>query len=293
MGIKSKSQLVRNLLCVLEAAKHGTITAAAEANGMKQSNFSNCIIELEKQINCELFNRIYNGMALTENGREFYKIACDLENVLYKVENFSTAVHKVSGDVRLWISEGLGATYLSSCLPEFLMQYPNVHIEIFCSIDSPKIVQEADMAIVYEKPKQNNAVVISENSLKFGLFASVGYLAKYGNPKSMKDLIENHKICDRDNFVNVWSEWNDVISNAKHIVTTTNSSSMLMRLTKDGIGIGLHPLGIASKEKDLIHLSGVGFELEHPFWIISHAASKDIPKIRALINYIKQAASQL
>lgn len=293
MGIKSKSVLIRNLLCFMEAAKHGTVSAAADANGMKQSNFSNCIKDLEGQFNCELFNRIYNGVSLTENGREFFKIACDLENVLFKIENFSTTVHKVSGDVRLWISEGLGATYLSSCLPEFLIQYPDVHIEIYCSIDSPKIVQEADMAIVYEKPKQNDAVIISENSLKFGLFASVSYLSKYGIPKSLEDLMENHKICDRDNFVNVWPEWNELINGSKHIVTTTNSSSMLMRLTKDGIGIGLHPLGIAKKEKDLIHLSRIGCDLEHPFWIISHAASKDIPKIRALIDYIKQAASQL
>lgn len=292
MSIKSKTVLVRNLLCFMEAAKQGTVSKAAQDSGMKQSNFSNCIKELEKKLKCELFVRMHNGVTLTENGKEFFKISCDLDNVLFKVENYSTAASKISGDVRLWISEGLGATYLSSCLPDFLMQYPDVHIEIFCSIDNPKVVQEADMAIVYDEPHQSDAVVISKNELRFGLFASRDYLTKYGCPKDLNELTQNHKICDRDNFADVWPEWKEVVKNSSHVVTTTNSTSMLRRLTRDGIGISLHPLGF-EKDKNIERILKDEFELSHPFWIISHAASKDVPKIRALIDHIKRAASQL
>lgn len=277
----------------MEAAKHGTVSNAALESGMKQSNFSNCIRELEKKLKCELFNRVHNGVRLTENGKEFFKIGCDLDNALFKIDNYSTAETKISGDVKLWLSEGLGATYLSSSLPKFLMQYPDVHIDIFCSIESPKIIQETDMAIVYEEPKQNDAVIISKNELKFGLFASKDYLANYGCPKSLDDLKQNHKICDRSNFVDVWPVWRDIIENSAHVVTTTNSTAMLMRLTTDGIGVGLHPLGVAGHEENLIHLPLLSDEIRHPFWIVSHAVSKDVPKIRALIDYIKKEASQL
>lgn len=293
MSIKGKVILIRNMLCFMETAKSGTVSAAADSNSMKQSNLSNCIKMLENKLKCKLFDRVYNGMSLTENGKEVFKIACDIDNVLFKMENFSTATHKISGDIRLWTSDGLGAGYLSTCLPDFLVQYPDVHIDIVCSIESPKIVQEADMAIVYDEPQQNDAVIISKNILNFGLFASMDYLSRYGYPKDIDDLVENHKICDRNNFAGLWPTWKNVVENAKHVVATTNSSSMLVRLTRDGIGIGLHPIGVAKKEKDLIHISNLDLGLSHPFWIISHQGTKDVPKVRALIDYIKEATSQL
>ena len=68
---------------------------------------------------------------------------------------------------------------------------------------------------------------------------------------------------------------------------------MLMHLTRDGIGIALHPMSIGLKEQNLVHLDKLKFSLSHPFWIISHVDAKDQPKIRALINYIKEATAQL
>ena len=64
-------------------------------------------------------------------------------------------------------------------------------------------------------------------------------------------------------------------------------------MTCDGIGIALHPIAIGKKEKDLMHLSQIGVELSHPFWIVSHKKGQNISKIRALINHIKEVTLQL
>lgn len=294
MSIKKDTIILKNLLCFAETTKNGQINSTALKQGMKQSNLSNTIKELEEMFNTKLFNRLHNGITLTETGREVFEIACGIENIIHRVNNFSLSTNKIAGDIRLWTSDGIGTSYISACLPDFYLKYPDVHLDIKCSLESPKIMHEIDMAIVYEEPKplDTDTVVISKNSLKFKLYAAKNYLSKFGYPENLEDLIENHRICTRRNF-ELWPLWNNVLEKSKHITATTNSSSMLLSIVKDGVGISLIPTCIGDKEPELMQLNKIKFEIEHPFWIISHKDTKDVPKVRALIDYIKDATGKL
>lgn len=108
MGIKDSSLWAREILSFLETAKNGSINGTAEANAMKQSNLSRTLKSLEEKLKCQLLERGYNGVRLTENGREVFKVACDLDKVIYKVKNFTISDKNVSGKIRLWTSDGLG-----------------------------------------------------------------------------------------------------------------------------------------------------------------------------------------
>lgn len=292
MGIKDKSIWARDILSFLETAKSGTISGTAQANAMKQSNLSKSLKNFEERLKCQVLERTHSGVRLTQNGREVFKLACDLDKTIYKVKNFVVSDKLISGKIRLWTSEGLGTGYLSAFLPEFLRKYPDVQIEIICSLDSPNSVHETDMAIVYNEPDCDDSEIVSKYDLKFGLFASMEYLSQFGYPKNLKDLQENHRICDRENFVQVWPKWQKFIDGAKHIVATTNSSAMLLRMTRDGVGIGLHPIGIGKQESNLIHLPQLNMELSHPFWIISHPENQNLPKIKALVEHILEVTLQ-
>lgn len=114
MGIKDSSLWAREILSFLETAKNGSINGTAEANAMKQSNLSRTLKSLEEKLKCQLLERGYNGVRLTENGREVFKVACDLDKVIYKVKNFTISDKNVSGKIRLWTSDGLGAMYILS-----------------------------------------------------------------------------------------------------------------------------------------------------------------------------------
>ena len=199
----------------------------------------------------------------------------------------------VSGKIRLWTSDGLGTGYLSACLSEFIAKYPDVKIDIVCSLDSPNSISTTDMAIVYDEPEFDDGEIVSRYELKFGLFASMDYLSKFGYPKDIKDLQENHRICDRENFAGVWPQWKKIIEGAKSVVATTNSSAMMLRMTRDGIGIGLHPVAIGKRESELIHLSQLGLKISHPFWIVSHKDGLEISEIKALIEHIREVTLQL
>ena len=292
MGIKDSTLWAREILSFLETAKNGTINGTAAANAMKQSNLSKAIKELENKLQCQLLERHYDGVKLTEVGKEVFMVACDLDKAIYRLKNFSASAQNISGKIRLWTSDGLGVGYLSSCLSDFMNKYPDVKVDVFCSLERPSF-STTDMAIVYDEPDFDDSEVVSAYTLKFALFASMGYLAKFGYPKTIRDLQENHRICDRENFASVWPQWNKLITGAKHVVATTNSSNLLLRMTCEGIGIALHPITIGKKEKSLVQLPPLGLNISHPFWVVSHKEGQNIPKIRALIEHIKEATAQL
>lgn len=292
MGIKDNILWAKEILSFLETAKNSSINKTAEANGMKQANLSKLLKTLEDKLQCHLLERTHNGIKLTENGHEVFKYACDLDKAIYKVKNFTTSEKNVSGKIRLWTSDGLGTGYLSACLADFVEKYPDIKVDIVCSLEMPNF-STTDMAVVYEQPKFDDSEIVSEYNLQFDLFASMSYLSQYGYPRNIKDLQENHRICDRENFAGVWVKWKKMIDGAQHVVATTNSSAMLLHMTRDGVGVGLHPIAIGKKEKNLVQLSKLGLQLSHPFWIVSHKDAQEIPKIKALIDHIKEVTLQL
>lgn len=292
MKIKESELQVRRLLCFQEAVNYGSISKAAEKNGMKQSNLSVNIKHLEESLGAQLVTRVHNGIRLTEAGKEIYSLSCSLTNVLNKIDSARIKAFRIAGDIRLWTSDGLGAGFISQCLPEFYLSYPNVNIEVICSLDMPQLDQ-FDMAILYDKPENSQFKIIAEYNLEFGLFASKQYLEKYGYPKSLKEIQEKHRICTRNNFIHVWKKWAEILNSSQYIAASTNSSSMLLQLVKDGIGIGLLPIGTASKETDLIFLSKIKTKFEHKFWIVIRKDIKDLDKIKALLQFIENASAKL
>ena len=289
MSIKDDFSTIKNLLYFVEATKSCSISRAAINMGVKQSNLSSSISSLEKELNVKLLSRIHNGVTTTDTGQKIFEMATEFERVLYRIRNFSTSGHKVSGQIKLWTTDGLGTGCITAYLPDYYAKYPNVSIDFRCSNNYLKIApRDADIAILYHKPPVNNDTwIISEHMMRFTLFASLDYIAQHGMPKDMRDLMKNHKICERVNFSDVWQEWSDVVKQSRYVVSSTNSSSVLLGLTKDGIGVALHPMGIAAKEKNLVKLDCLNFYVEHPYWLVCKTASKDVPKVRTLIEFLK------
>ncbi len=294
MGLKIKETIlkVRQLMCLEAAVKYGSISKAAEKNNMKQSNMSIQIKQLEEELGESLINRVYNGIKLTEAGRELYSLACDLKNIVNRTENIKIKAFRVAGSIRLWTSDGLGIGYIAQCFPDFYACYPKVNIDVICSLDMPQ-PDQFDMAVVFEQPTDANLKIIDSYNLKFGFFAAKEYLSRFGYPKSIKDIQENHRLCTRVNYASVWPKWQSLLEESKHLAAVTNSSAMLLELIKDGIGIGLLPLGTALKEESLVHLDKIKLNLSHKFWIVVRQEVKDVDKIKALLKFIENASRRL
>lgn len=212
--------------------------------------------------------------------------------IMYDVKNYKRQNNTLQGTVRLWTSDGLGAGYVSVCLSDFYLQYPQISVDMVCSLERPKNLDKMDICIIYEEPGADMTTVF-KGRLKFGLFASLDYLSVFGRPKSIEDLQKNHKICTRDNFASVWPRWKEILDGAQNVVASTNATAVLLSLIRDGNGVSLHPIGSASREKDLVFLSELGYEEEHDFWIATRKDYVQRPEVKVLIECIRDATLKI
>lgn len=109
----------------------GSISAAAKKLYLSQPALSQTIQIVEKEIGTKIFNRSTTPISLTYAGRKYmeavYKFM-DLENNLAR--QLQEIRQEEAGRLRLGISALRGAAFLPQILPEFLLRYPLVEIEL-------------------------------------------------------------------------------------------------------------------------------------------------------------------
>lgn len=87
MNIKYKTSLIRDLLYMLATIRNGKISLTAEQNGIKPSNLSKLLKQLEEDIGCRLLNRTNKGIQPTNEGKEIYKLISEIEENLAQLED--------------------------------------------------------------------------------------------------------------------------------------------------------------------------------------------------------------
>ena len=291
MSFQKDIFLIKRLLCFLIVAKNEQVKRAATQIHMKQSNLSTMINQLEAELHLKLFNRNANGVSLTSSGAHIFEIAQEMQKAMSEIKTFAKETHLTGGHLNLWISDGIYSYYISSCLSNFCAKFPDVHLDVISSLKDPESLAQFDLGIVYREPYFNDAVILYKGVLHFNLYASKDYFEKNGIPHNMQDLKENHKICLRSDTNRLCQKERNLFRDAKHIVLHTDSPCVLLDLVKNGIGISFLPSFIS--DEALLPVLKDEIQIEQPFWIICPYHLKDVPKIRALTEYIKKALEKL
>jgi DNA-binding transcriptional LysR family regulator len=278
-----------NLRIFLSVARTRSFNAASRKTPLNQSTISRHILKLERELGLTLFNRTPRGIYITPVGEAIIELVSDMEGRVKLIEARVAQEMGLSGKIRLWVSEGIGGYWLPPRLKEFHRRYPGVTIEVLCSTEMPAIgSRDVDISLSWHKPEHPDTVVLSVNSMTLKPCASVEYLDTFGHPKNFDDLI-HHRLCDHLHYPKdgAWSRWADMIEASRHVAYVTNSSWALGEATKNGVGISLQPVGVQHREPNLRILDLDGFAAHLKFWLTCHRNLKDVPRIRALINYIK------
>lgn len=136
-----------------ETARFRSFSAAAHHLYISQSAISQCIQQLESDINVQLFVRTKRGISLTNEGKILYS---KVENAINSIEQGERQLerlrHLESGELRIAAGDTITTHFLLKYLEEFHATYPNVRIEMANSYSSQmlELVKEgkADLAFV-------------------------------------------------------------------------------------------------------------------------------------------------
>ncbi|MCX8649652.1 LysR family transcriptional regulator [Gilliamella sp. B2776] len=177
-------------------AQTNSFVKAAKSLHVSSSALSHSIRNLENRLDLRLFNRTTRSMSLTEAGEQLFKqIAPLFKSINDEVNALANFLDTPSGTIRINATNLAVETILYPKLRDFLIQYPQIKIEIQADNNWVDIVEQGfDMGcrIGNDLAKDMVAVKISE-PLKMALVASPDYLKNTTKPKKINEL-DCHKL---------------------------------------------------------------------------------------------------
>ena len=172
------------------AAEAGSFTHAGETLNMSQSAVSRQVSALERELNAALFHRHARGLVLTEQGELLYRTAQDVFMKLASAEILlSDSRGKPSGDLKITTTVALGTIWLTPRLGEFMSLYPDIRVQLILNDEELDLgMREADIAIRFQPPSQNDLIRRKLFTVHNHVYASLDYVKKYGAPRTLADL---------------------------------------------------------------------------------------------------------
>lgn len=114
-----------------ETARHSSFSTAAKELYISQSAISQCIRQLENDLNTVLFVRSRRGITLTKEGELLFQ---KIESAMQAIEQGETLLerlhHLEGGSLIIAAGDSITSHYLLPYLEQFHATYPHIHIEM-------------------------------------------------------------------------------------------------------------------------------------------------------------------
>ncbi|HRO60459.1 MAG TPA: LysR substrate-binding domain-containing protein [Burkholderiaceae bacterium] len=171
--------------------QHGGFSAAARATGIAKSSLSKSVARLEERLGLRLIERSTRRLRVTELGDEFYRhCQAMLESAELAEALAADALAEPQGRLRMTCPQGLLQELLTDMLPEFLLKYPRIELQLTQLDRLPDLIDEGtDVAIgIREIMTVNDSVVARElGTLSSVMVASPEFLKRHP-VKRLEDL---------------------------------------------------------------------------------------------------------
>lgn len=245
-------------------ADAGSFTHAGQALKLSQSAISRQIGALEEQLRVMLFHRHARGLILTEQGELLYRTVRDMAGKVSMTEAMLKASQdQPSGRLKVTATVGLGSTWLTPRMHEFIEAYPEIEVGLVLSDSELDLgMREADVAIRFAMPRQPGLVQRHLMQVHSHIYASASYIEKYGKPNSLAELDRHRLIIFGEdarppvNDVN----WllNEGVENPsdshRHVVLRVNNIYGIFRAAESGLGIASIPDYLARESQKLVQV---------------------------------------
>lgn len=230
----------------VRAIDAGSFSAVAILLNMAPSSVSRQINQLEARLGgIPLLNRTPKGLVPTDAGWQLYEIA---KTLMKSWEGFQEDLSESQRDLKGTIRIGCPATVGDSILPDmlsgFLERHPEILVDMRMANAYPDIVKEKLDLLIYLGPRPGENVVarkLCEGHV--GLFASLEYLERHGEPQTMADLLDrNFLMYAHDGVPQPTLAYKDQGRQEKITLQgnfITNSSNTLLQMIARGVGIGM------------------------------------------------------
>jgi DNA-binding transcriptional LysR family regulator len=243
-------------------AEAGSLTRGGELLNLSQSAVSRQISALEDNLKTPLFHRHARGLILTEQGEILFRAAHDMYGKVVRAEGIlKDDKDKPRGDLRVTTTVGIGSTWLTPRMSEFIDIYPDINVELILDDRSLDLgMREADVAIRLVPSTQDDVIQRKLFVGGYHLYASPAYIKEFGAPQSFEDL-DNHKLVLYGKHTPLPYEmmnWPERVGRTskpwRDPVFRVNSVYGILQAITSGIGIGALPDYITHENNEVVRV---------------------------------------
>jgi DNA-binding transcriptional LysR family regulator len=188
---------VSDLLAFLAVARERSFTKAGKKLGISQSALSHTIRGLEERLGLRLLTRTTRSVSPTEAGdRLLASVGSRFEEIEAELEALSELRDKPAGSIRITASENAASTILLPKLAHFLLQYPDIQVEIVIDYGLTDIVAQRFDAGVRsgEQVAKDMIAVRIAPDMRMAVVSAPSYFEERSSPKKPQDLTEHNCI---------------------------------------------------------------------------------------------------
>ncbi len=230
-----------------KVAETGSFSGAATDFGISPATVSKIIQRLEHRIGERLIHRTSRRFALTETGRVLVVRAAQILAEGEAVEAEAQATSAVPrGRVRLAVPMSFGLRHVAPALPEFLVRYPDVSVDLQLDDRMVDLVAGGvDLALRIAEMKDSALIARRLCAVRRWVVGSPDYFARHGVPNEPAELKAH--ACLGYSYLASGETWRftgpagaEASVAVRGPVTATNADALQASL-EAGIGIALQP----------------------------------------------------
>lgn len=276
------------LRTALMLARHGTVSAAAEALSVHRATVNRHIDTLETAFQTKLFLRHARGYTLTEGGQEMLDVVSRADEMFTDLAGRSRGRSgQLSGTLVVTALSGV-VPLVMPALREFHLVHPQIELEFAASADLARLEYgEAHVAFrAGPKPDTLDYVVKLFRRICFGLFASRGYVSSCGQPES-GDWAGHAFVGSTDGTSHMpYAQWMKTNLGTENLVLKTEDQQVINTAVKEGIGLGFLADHDAADDPDLIEIVHPSQDWSVPVWVVTHVDLHRTEKVQQFLKNI-------
>lgn len=283
-----------DLKTFLAISREGTLSAAARSLGVTQTTVGRRLDALHKRAGVRLLQKTPTGYVLTPAGEHILANVQTMEAEALAIELAVTGDDvRLAGSVRVTMVSLIATRVLAPTLAEFHARYPDIVIEINVDPHPLNLARrEADIALRIGKFDQNDVIVRKVGEFTMGVYASDGYLAKYGIPDFDAGAPGHRKVTAGIDFMSgsTFSWFEKVTSRA--MVSLRANMEVQIEACQEGLGLGCLPDYVAAELPGLVRLDAPA-PPPRELWLGVHRDLHGAPRIRAVLDHITSVARRV
>ena len=269
-----------------------SLRAAARSLGVDQATVGRRLNALEAELGAKLFLRANDGYLLTAAGETALATARRMESAALdlrtRIEGQDTSP---GGLVRVTSTDSIAIDLLMPAIERLQQHWPHIRVGLEVSTQLLSLTRrQVDIAFRNVRPEAPDLVVRRVASWPVGLFASAGYVERFGVPVPEDELRGHHLVAYAPYLEhNAFLTMAGVPARQARIALAVRSSLLVRKGVAAGIGLGEMPVWMGEREGLVRIWPERRRANDYEVWQVMHPNLQRTARVRATAEFLSEA----